>query len=65
MSVSVNKIGKGFSPEPFHHQNGFIKPGEKVPTIAEIADGCKKVRAILALPMERLLKEKESKTGDQ
>ena len=63
MSISVNKIGKGFSPEPYHHPNGFIKLGEKVPTID--ANGRKKARAMLVPPMEKILKERESKAGDQ
>lgn len=66
MAEYVNKIGKGFRPEPYHHPNGFINPGEKVPTTAELADACKKTaRFILAPAMERLLKEKERMAGDQ
>lgn len=56
---SVNKIGEGFTPEPFHHPNGFIKFGDKVPVNGDMAEGCKKARSMLAPPMERLLKEKE------
>lgn len=65
MSKFVNEVSKGVCPvEPRHHPGGYLPPGERMPTIDEIATACIEAFDIFSPAIEEILQRRENNTSD-